>query len=135
MINWQRLHSSDNEEYMIEVLSINLTHIENTLQNQPALYGAAELGFEAAETAVFHAKEALTKAETGVFNVIQKREKGLAVAKTDRLVAADPDVEEARYQLIEAQATRGRARALCKGLTQRKDMLIQISSRQKAERW
>ena len=134
MIDLPRLMSDEEgEAYLIELCAINISHIENTLQNHAALYGAAELAFEMAEVEVARIKKALYDAEVVLFNQIQHKEKGLAVTKTDRLVAAHPSIMEKQDELIDAQASRGRLRALCKGLISRKDMLIQISSRQKQE--
>lgn len=135
MIDWTRLAGDAPEEYIADLCSINLTHLDNSLQNHAALYGYAESMAEAAEAAYARAKKALEFLQAEKFNAYQKREKGLAIARTERRIEEDPDIQEAKDEVIKAQAIRGQLRALCKALVHRRDMLIQISSRQKAERW
>ena len=132
MIDFTALQDMPAEE-VANLCAIDLNHMETTLQNQAALYAYAEASYETAEYTKAKAMVYLDRAKAVAFRTIQTDEPGLAIGKTNVLVELSEDVIRTQDHLLECSKDAGMLKALIKGLQHRKDMLIQISSRQKAE--
>lgn len=132
MIDFTALKDMPAEE-VANLCAIDLNYMETTLQNHAALYAYAEASYETAEYTKAKAAVYLDRAKDEAFNTIQQDEPGLAIGKTDARVSVMENVVRAQDHLLECLKDAGMLKALVKGLQHRKDMLIQISSRQKAE--
>ena len=132
MIDFTALKDMPAEE-VANLCAIDLNYMETTLQNHASLYAYAEASYETAEYTKAVAAVYLDRAKDDAFNTIQQDEPGLAIGKTDARVGAMEAVRSAQDHLLECSKDSGMLKALIKGLQHRKDMLIQISSRQKAE--
>ena len=64
---------------------------------------------------------------------MEREDDRFSVAKADRLLATNPVIIKYTRELFDVSERSGHLRAFVDGLIHRRDMLIQISSRQKAE--
>jgi len=136
---WQRL-LGDPTALAAEVCSIDVANLDETLQKQPALRAWVNAAYEVARINEERRKWDVTKARARAF--IQAKtevdpETGKPLSKTiatlEAEVETNPDVLEATGKLLSQQEIKGVLRAMANALEDRKDMLIQIAAKQRAE--
>lgn len=132
MIDLQRLRE-EQEDYVAELASINLQHLDSVMQNHAAVYGYALARYERLEVEASEAEEQVDTIEAQVFNEIQEQEPGLAIGRTERRVEADPRVTEAKSEAAAVRKEARLHRALVDALDKKTFMLTQLSKRQAAE--
>jgi hypothetical protein len=132
MINFKEL-KEEPEETVADLCSINLQHLETALQNQASLLAYATAAYENARVDETQAEWDLEETEAEVFNAIQEKEPGLAIGRTDKRVEAHERVKEARRDLADKRRMVANLKALVNGLHHRRDMLVQLSARQRQE--
>lgn len=121
-----------------EVCAVDVTNLDLTLQQHPALRAWVNATHEVARIEEERAKYELTKVEATTFMAVKKvLDADTGKAKTvDALkaeVAAHPDVLAAQEALINAQEKRAVLRAMADALEDRLQMLIQIAAKQRKE--
>lgn len=128
-LDFERLEQ-DPGPYVAEVCALNLMNIDETLERHPALYAYAVAGYEGARIDEARAKFTMERARSQAFGELVKEN---AIGTAKELVPNDPAVQRATEAWLEAKRMVAGLRALTAGLEHRRDMLIQISSRQKRE--
>lgn len=111
--------------------AIDLGDLESTLQKHPGLYAYVVARFEMARIDEYRAKRLLEIEQAGAFKALV--EELSAVSRAEKLVDLDEDVIKQKEVVTEAYALTARLKALLAGFDHRRDMLLQISSRQRAE--
>ncbi len=121
-----------------KVAEIDLIDLERTLQEHPGLRAWVGAAYETARIREEEAKWGLTKAKARAFIEAKKeldpdtgKWKSVATLEAERDLSEE--VNDATNELHEAQALRGSLRAISDALQDRRDMLIQISARQRQE--
>ena len=131
-VDFERLASMP-EAYVAELCRIDLADIMGTLEMHSALYGYAVATHELAKVAEVQARAEADRMKAQTFLDIAARDPSLPVNRLERMVEVDATYQTllARYHAALRQA--GILKALVAGLDHRRDMLIQIASRQRRE--
>ncbi len=120
------------------VCAIDLTDLETTLEKHSALRGWVSAAYETSRVAEERAKWNLTKARARVLLEVKAEldphtGKGKTVAVVEAEVDLHPEVEATVLAFHDASEKKGALRAMTVGLSDRKDMLIQIAAKQREE--
>ena len=131
-VDFERLAAMP-EAYVAELCRIDLADIMGTLEMHSALYAYASATHEMAKVAEVQAKAEMEKVKAQTFLDLAARDPSLPVNRLERTVEVDPAYQTlvSRYHAALRQA--GILKALVGGLDHRRDMLIQIASRQRRE--
>lgn len=135
---WQRL-ASDPSALAAQVCSIDLVNLEKTLQHHAGLYAWVAASFEAAEIAEERAKWTLDKAHAiALLHAKQTPDPDTGKAKLADVLKAEAatsaDVLHAKEEHLSVMEKVGALRAMSRALGDRRDMLVQLSAAQRAER-
>jgi hypothetical protein len=118
-------------EEISRLCEIDLDDLEGCLRNHAVLYGKAFSYFQAAKARENHEKWLYERSKTNAFSDL--RDKGAAVTAAKEQSEVAPEVIDQFEKYLEAEKRTGIFYALLKGLEHRKDMLVQLSSREKKE--
>ena len=135
---WERLRVNPSD-LAREVCTIDVINLDQTLQEQPALRAWVNAAFEVARIAEERCKWDVTRTRALALLAGKKKkdpdtEKPKTVSVLEAEVDTNPSVEEAMTKLHAQQDVTGGLRAMTKALDDRKDMLVQISAKQRKER-
>lgn len=128
LIDFDQL-AAEPERVAYELCQINLQNLGTTVAQHPGLFAFVVASYEMAKVEEARAKNAVSKAMAEYF----LRSQAMPVTRAQSLVDSDPTVIAAKEAYIEAQAKVAPLRALVSGLEHRRDMILQISARQRAE--
>ena len=131
-IDWKLL-DSDPVAVVKQITKLDTGALDQELVDQPQLYGEVSVMFEMSRAAEAVAKHDLEVAKAAAFQRLIHGEEKIAIGKADKLILLDEKVEKANNVYLQIYRKTAALRALTLTLVQRHDMLIQISSRQKAE--
>jgi len=121
----------DSQKEISELCEIDLDDLGLCLKQHPILYGRAYDYYEKAKASVSSQKWKYEQAKTKAFSEL--RDGGMAIGAAKERAEVEPEVIDAYNKLLEAEKRAGIFHALVRGLDHRKDMLIQLSSREKKE--
>ena len=110
---------------------IDLGSLDEALSRHAALYAYAAAAFEMSKVQEARAKWHVEVTSSACFSAL--RSEGLSATAADKEALLNPKVLAAKEDLFTTQHTTSLMRALVGGLEHRRDMLIQISARQRAE--
>ena len=130
-IDWDRLRREP--AYAAQVCDINLAALDDAMLEQPGLYAYVAAQFEAAKVDETRAKIITERVRSQVFAQLMAGEEKMAVSKADKLLATDEAVMKATDKHLQTRADMGMLHACLRGLEHRLQMIMQISSKQKAE--
>ena len=80
-----------------------------------------------------HCNTELDAEKSRAFERAQKAEPKATMTALEKKVPIDSEVERKRFAVLQAQLQVARLRGLLGGLEQRKDMLVQLSAKQRQE--
>ncbi len=126
---WERL-ANEPAKLAAEICLLDAADLDATLQKHAGLFAWVSATHEAARIAEERAKWEVTKARARAFVTIQGGTVGDRQAQVELL----PEVQQSQEALFTAQEKRGALRAMADALEHRKDMLIQLSAKQRQER-
>jgi hypothetical protein len=129
-LNAKTVLGSPHEE-ISRLCEIDLDDIQGCLRNHAVLYGRAYSYFQAAKAKENQEKWEFEKLRSKT--AAKLRERGVAVTASKEEAEVDPDVVDQYKRFLLAEHRTGIFYALLKGLEHRKDMLVQLSSREKKE--
>lgn len=121
------------EVTVAELCRIDLADLISTMELHPSLYGYAAASYESAKVAEVQAAAEVDRLKAQVFLDLATADPSLAVNRLDRLTETDPKYQGAVTKHHQAKRDAGALRALVTALEHRRDMIIQIASRQKRE--
>lgn len=128
------LQHPPDEEFSRELFDLEtVDQIELRLREIPSWYTFVYQKYAEARSRVRRAKRAVQETESEVFNEVQRANSSKTVARTEADVDEDPRVKKARERLNDAKEYRDRWKGALKALEVQKDMLVQLSSREKKE--
>lgn len=122
---------SNPEEEISKLCEIDLDDLTNCLKEHSVLYGRAYVYCEKAKAQASAEKWRYEQAKTQAFSKL--REDGMAIGSAKEQCELESDVVALYEKLLKAEKKTGIFYALLRGLEHRKDMLIQLSSREKKE--
>lgn len=117
-----------------EYCTINTQDLETALARQASLYSYAVAGHEIAEVDQAKAKFSLDKAKATSYGILLDQKPKAPDTILSKEILTLPLVTKAQDDLIRAMGVCARLKALVSGLEHRKDMLVQISAKQRRER-
>ncbi len=134
---WERLQK-DPGRMAHEVCSIDLVNLEITLQHHAALRAWVTAAHETHRILEERKKWELTKTKARILKLAREvKDEFTGKLKTTAVLEAErddhPEVADAVEALLQQQQTRGTLRAMVEALGDRKDMLVQLSARQRKE--
>lgn len=134
---WQQLKDSP-EALAAEVCSIDTSDLEQTMKHHPALVAWVVAAYEAARIGEEKAKWILTRTKaTALLDAKKDKDpqsgKSKTVAVLESEVEDDDRVQKAQMDLLDAQQIRGSLKAMADTMRDRRDMLVQISAKQRDE--
>lgn len=134
---WQRM-VTEPERLAAEVCFIDITDLDKTLQRHASLYAWVCAAHEAARIHEERGKWDVTTARARALMTAKTTPDAANKAKTVQVIEAEVELDEtvraATTVLLERQEKRGALRAMTDALEHRKDMLIQISAKQRQEK-
>ena len=131
-IDFKALESAP-ENTVAELCRIDLADLISTMELHPALYGFAAAHHESAKIAEVQKAAEVDRIKAAVFLALAQQDPTLPVNRLERLVETNLDYQAAVKDHIAAKRRAGALRSLVNGLEHRRDMIIQIASRQKHE--
>ncbi len=110
---------------------IDLANLDAALSRHAALFAFAMAAFEMARVGEARAKwrADVVKGEQATRLLAS----GKTVSAAEKTIPTVPEVKTVMEELLTAQMVTGRLRALISGLEHRRDMLVQISAKQRQE--
>lgn len=133
---WERLQSNPGA-LARDICQIDLVNLDRTLQEHPALRAWVNAAFETSRVAEERAKWELTKTRARTLMRVKSEPDGNGKPKTVQVIDAevdnDEEVQKATDHYLHTQEIKGALRAMADALEDRKDMLIQISAKQRQE--
>lgn len=130
IIDWEQLRTNPAYE-VARICKIETARLEHALTRHSALYGYAHASYEEARAEEGELEWEYEQRKAEAFSAL--RDEGEAIGSAQEKAELDPAVQEARQKLMKAEKTRRILWALVQGLEHRKDMLVQLSARQRAE--
>ncbi len=114
---------------------IDLQSLDIALSRHPAIYAYCAAVYEMAKVKEAKAKWDMEKAKAQAFGIVMDQGRTTKITATEAAekVKTVPLFQQAMDFLHESEVITGRLKALVDGLGHRRDMLIQISARQRAE--
>lgn len=113
--------------------SINLADLETALARHSALFSYAVAVHESAKVDEARSKWEKEKAEAKAYSDLLREDPKVAIGAAQLRIKTMPVYEKAVGEHLETQVVLGRLKALVNGLEHRRDMLVQLASRQRAE--
>jgi hypothetical protein len=134
---WERL-SSDPRRLAAEVCLIDMSRLDEMLQRHPSLRAWINAAHEVARAEEERAKWELNKAKTRSYLASKKEKdpdtgKPKTVGVLEAEVEQDEEVQKVTDHLLSLTQKRAALRAMADALEDRKDMLIQIAAKRRAE--
>jgi hypothetical protein len=129
---WKRL-ADEPARLAAEVCFIDVANLEQTLYKHAALYAWVCASHEVARIAEERLRWEVTKARARALMRARETEERKTVQSIAAEVELDETVQETTEDLLSAQDKRGALRAMVDALEHRKDMLLQISAKQRQE--
>lgn len=131
-------HSTPEGEAQRKVASfcrIDLQNLDIALSRHPAIYAYCAAVYEMAKVKEARAKWDMEKAKAQAFSIVmdQGRANKITATEAAEKVKQVPLYQQSMDALLSAEVITGRMKALVDGLSHRRDMLVQISARQRAE--
>lgn len=127
---------TDNREAQRSIANycrINLQNLDQALERHPALFAYAVACFEMAKVQEAQKKWNLEVTKSTSYQFLMDSDPKMTVAGADKKIPSIPAVASAVAELHEAMSVVGRLKGLVDGLGHRRDMLVQISARQRQE--
>jgi hypothetical protein len=121
------------EEEIARVARINLADLTSTMETHAALYGFAAARYERAKVEEIQAKAEVERTRADVFLSIAASDPSMAVNRLERRVETSEELRKAITAYHTAARNAGDLKALVNALDHRRDMIVQIASRQKKE--
>lgn len=121
------------EALVADYCKIDLANLEIALSRQASLYAYTVAAFEMSKVDEARKKWQLEAAEGEVYEALMRSSEKMTVAAANKITPKAAPVKEAQEAIFKAQGVSARLKALVSGLEHRKDMLIQISARQRQE--
>lgn len=121
------------EAKVSEYCRIDLANLDLALSRHAALYAYSVAAYELAKVQEARAKWKLEGTKAMVFGALTEKDSKIAVAAADKKIPLAIPVKEAMEEMLTIQSTVARLRGLAAGLEHRRDMLVQISARQRQE--
>jgi len=125
--------NSDIQKVVAEYCRIDLANLDEALSRHAALYAYTVAAYEMAKVQEARAKWSLEMIKSEVFKILGQQDKRVTVAAAERRIPLAVTTQAGAQTLFDAQVLTARLRALVMGLEHRRDMLIQISARQRQE--
>lgn len=145
LTEWRRSFSEWEDTYnkieenpevtLAAICHINLADLETTLQQHPSLYAYFSARLETAKIHEKRAKARLDELKAVKFNQVVREDSRLAVEKIKMQVDTDPEVQKAQEEYLGVERTYSTLQSLVKSLEHRRDMLIQLSSNKRSEKY
>ena len=134
---WDRLLSSP-ERLAAEVCFVDVVNLDQTLQHHAALHAWVAAAHEVARIEEEQAKWNVTRTQAeALLTAREEPDPGTGKAKVVDVMKAQaetaPEVQEAVAALLKIGRKRAALRAMDRALEDRKDMLVQLSARQRRE--
>lgn len=117
-----------------EYCRINLANLDEALQRQPSLFAYASACFEMAKVNEAKAKWDMEVALSQAFQVFMDQDSKMTVGAAEKKMKSVPSVQEAVRVYHQAMQLCARLKGLTNGLEHRRDMLVQLSARERQER-
>lgn len=130
MINWEKLKEDPAYECS-RLCQINTANLVDALEKHAALYAYVNALYEKARATETRREWQYEQEKAQVF--AQLRAEGTAIGEASETAELNEQVKEARKAYMKAEEKRRLLWALVDSLDTRKDMLIQLSARQRAE--
>lgn len=131
-IDWDAI-STASEKQVAELCNIDLSDLIRAMRHHAALYAWVAWKFEAAKVAEVQADYDVELAKAQASNDLMTADPSMAVNRVEKLVPLQPKYRAAVRKHIEARKELAPLKALITGLDHRRDMIVQIASRQKKE--
>lgn len=112
---------------------IDLAALDTALERHPALFGYSVACHEMAKVRESQAKWDLEVALAQAFEIVTNQDAKLTATAADRKIKMVPIVQGAAKAHRDAMVVCSRLKGLVNGLEHRRDMLVQIASKQRKE--
>ncbi len=132
LINFEALYTEPAKQ-AAQICTINLGDLWTTLAVHPALVAFVVASYESARISEARTKAELERTRARQYTRIVEEQPKLAAGKVEMQVESTEAVEHAYNDWLDAAAKTAALKAVVTGLEHRKDMLVQIASRQKQE--
>lgn len=130
VIDWEELHK--NPEYEVaRVCTINTANLEHALENHAAIYAYANAAYAKARADKGRVEWQYEQAVARAFADL--REEGKAIGEAKETAETDEAVRTLKKKVLEADREVRILYALVQGLEHRRDMLVQLAARERAE--
>jgi hypothetical protein len=116
-----------------ELCRINVANLESTLERHPGLFAYASAQHELAKVAEARAEWMLERKRAEAFKRTKDAHATMPANRIEREVETDQEVVSAAEHYFTQKAITARLKALVNGLEHRRDMLVQLSARQRKE--
>lgn len=131
-IDFEKLKESP-AETAASLVRIDLADIVRTLQTHPELFAFAAMHAEEAKIAEMKASAEVSRVKAQVFLDMASNDPSLPVNRLERMTDTHPDYLKAVQEHVEAAKLSRYLKRLVDSMEQRRDMIVQIHSRQKKE--
>lgn len=120
-------------EMVAEYCRIDLSNLDLALSRHSSLYAYTVAAYELARVQEARAKWSLEVTKSDVYQVLVEKDPKVSVSAADKSIARAVTTKTAMEEMFKAQVAVARLKALVSGLEHRRDMLVQISARQRQE--
>lgn len=116
-----------------EYCRIDLANLDIALERHPSLYAYTSACFEMAKVAEARAKWDLETTIANTFSIVMNKDSKMTATAAEKVVKTYPAVTQAAATHHEKMLITARMKGLANGLEHRRDMLVQISARQRVD--
>lgn len=121
------------EKTVANLCRIDVSDMITTMQQHPPLFGYVAASYEQAKIAEEQAKDEVDRIKAQVFMDMANEDPSLPVNRLERLTVMHDKYQLALEHHRDLAARTGRLKALMNTMEHRRDMIVQIHSRQKKE--
>lgn len=112
---------------------IDLANLDTALARHPALYAYTVAAYELSKVQEARKKWEVEEAKAFTYQALQAVDQKTSVSSADKKIPNSANVKAAMESLFSIQGVVARLKALSAGLEHRRDMLVQISAKQRQE--